>query len=498
MATINYQDIIKNNTLAPSQLTTLVIPNNNTVPLRKLLDRKLTSKDNGQEVGSNNYISQSSKYFIKAKAFQKNSFLPYLTKETIKPIRPQVFTNFKLKKNDILISKDSNIGETIILERDLPNHTISNALYRLPITKNKYYLLAFLKHNFFLKQLDILVPKGATIRHAKTLFLDCIIPLPKNNCKQIIDYVELLTKSIINKEKQIRTKHKKILESIKKELLNNQKKIKFKNKTVTSFKTLKEFNRIDAGYYCIDYRKKKFIITNYKHGNKNLQQWGYSIKRGQNLGIRQIGRSIYSDELKNNFYTLIRPTSFSDFGTVEKFESLGNSKELLLLKNGDIVFSAEGTIGKCILFTNPQDKCITNVHGIILHKADYDIQESAFVSCYLRYLKYIGIYDYISVGGQGGSLAQKYLEEIDIPVFPKEKQKKIANLYYFPIKYPTSLNKENFLEKDNLWNKHAGILQLDKSIKNSKIYLNIILDKIMNNEKINSNNYNFFKCPIRC
>ena len=491
MATINYQDIIKNNTLAPSQLTALVIPNKNTVPLRKLLDRDLTSKDNGQEVGSNNYISQSSKYFIKAKAFQENSFLPYLTKETTKPIRPQVFTDFKLKKNDILISKDSNIGETVILEKDLPDHTMSNALYRLPITKNKYYLLAFLKHDFFLKQLDILVPKGSTIRHAKTLFLDCMIPLPKNNCEHTINYIELLTKSILNKEKEIRIKHKKILESIEKELLSNQNKIKYTNETTTDFKTLKEFNRIDAGYYCIDYRKKKFIITNYKYGSKNLKQWGYAIKRGQNLQISQIGRSIDSDELKNNFYTVIKPTNFSDFGTIEKFKYLGNSTKLSVLKNGDIVFSGEGTIGKCVLFTNLKDKCITNIHGIILHKVNHDIQESAFVSCCLRYLKYIGIYDYISVGGQGGSLAKKYWKDINIPVFPKEKKKKIANLYYFPIKYPKSLNKKNFLEKDNIWNKHAGILQLDTSMKNSKKYLNDILDKIINNKKINFNNYTF-------
>ena len=44
-----------------------------------------------------------------------------------------------LKEGDLLISKDSNIGEIVILDKDYPNHMLSSALYRLPvIEKNKY------------------------------------------------------------------------------------------------------------------------------------------------------------------------------------------------------------------------------------------------------------------------------------------------------------------------------------------------------------------------
>ena len=144
MATTTYRDIIGNNSnLAPSQLTTLSVPNKNNKKVKDLLTRDITFSDNGNEVGSVNYISKSPKYFIRAKALQRESFLPFITNQTSIPIRPQVFTNFNLKEGDILISKDSNIGETVILDKDLPNHTISGALYKLPIKeKNIIYLLS--------------------------------------------------------------------------------------------------------------------------------------------------------------------------------------------------------------------------------------------------------------------------------------------------------------------------------------------------------------------
>jgi len=485
MASTTYKDIVENNfNLAPSQLLDLGSRNKNTLFVRDLLDRKLNFSDNGNEVGSINYISKSTHYFIRAKALQKESFLPFITKETTIPIRPQVFYDFNLQKGDLLISKDSNIGEAVVLDKDYPNYSISGALYKLPITKGKYYLLAFLKHSYFKKQLDLLVPKGATIRHAKTLFLNCKIPFPKQkNSKTIIRYVEALTKAIVNKEKAIQSKNQSIFESIQKELLENQKKKEFKY-ALPKIDELKTSTRIDSGYYSFEYKEKQFLIKNYANGAFPIKKWGYQINRGQNLQVSQIGKSIYSDTKKDNFYTLIRPTNFSDFGTVKKFEYLGNQKKLSALETGDIVFSAEGTIGKCILFVDPKERWITNIHGIILNKKDHNVEESAFVSCFLRFLRVWEVLNYISVGGQGGSLAKECWKDILIPKFTRKKRQEIASLYCNPIDYYTSLNLDNFLERDDRWNKKAGIIELDNSAKKIKNHLDKVLDKIVDNAEI--------------
>lgn len=491
MQTISYNNIINSKLnsskciLAPSQLTILEIKNKNTVLIRNLLSRELKKNDNGNEVGSINYITKSNYYFIRAKALQEEYYLPVINNETAVPIRMQVFKDLHLREGDLLISKDSNIGEAIILDKDYKNYTISGALYKLPIEKYKFYLFAFLKHQYFKKQLDLLVPKGSTIRHAKKLFLDCKIPFPnQDNAKEVIEYIEYLTQAIFNKEKEIREKNYLIFDLIQTELLENQRDSKFVYKEPKINDLLKEV-RIDAGYYGYDLKYMQFIISNYLYGAKEIKEWGFRPKRGQNLQISQIGKSIYSDFKKEKFYTLIRPTNFSDFGTVEKFEYLGNKNELSTLQAGDIVFSGEGTVGKCVLFTDPKDKWITNIHGIVLSKKDYNIQESAFVSCFLRFLRNCGMLDCITVGGQGGSLAMKYWKDVVIATFPIPKQSSISSLYHNQLEYPKHLVLENFLQEDQKWNKKAGIIELDISIKNFKKKLNDILDKIVNDELIN-------------
>lgn len=52
------------------------------------------------------------------------------------------------RKGGLLISKDSNVGEIAILDKDCPNTMICGGIYRLPVKDNKYYLLAFIRSIF--------------------------------------------------------------------------------------------------------------------------------------------------------------------------------------------------------------------------------------------------------------------------------------------------------------------------------------------------------------
>lgn len=140
-----------------------------------------------------------------------------------------------------------------------------------------------------------------------------------------------------------------------------------------------------------------------------------------------------------------------------------------------------------ILFDGSKKNCITTSHSMILRKENCNLRENTFVSCFLRFLKRWGIPDYVSVGGQGGALGEKYWKDILIPKFPELKQQEISLLYRNPNNYPTNLNLDNFSENDQEWNKQVGILELDKSIKQIKKHLNKVLDKIVNNEKVEIN-----------
>ena len=484
---------ILGNLFAPSQLEIFDIPNKNYKQLRDLLDRPLKTTDKGIEVGSDNYISKSSHFFIRAKALQSYSFLPFWNNETKIPITPHCYVEKNLKKGDILISKDSNIGEAIILDKDYPNHLYSGALYKLPLSNMKYYVLAFLKHEYFRKQLDILVPKGSTIRHAKTLFLDCKIPFPnQKNDKEVIEYIEKLTKSIIEKEIQIRNKFETIFNLINEELENNQGSEKFIYEYPNPSIFLK-LKRIDAGIYSEYFKKEEFKIRNYVGGYKTVKKLGFDVSRGQNLQITCIGKSIYSKVKKENFYTVIKPKHISIYGFSFDEEYLGNANELRTLKQGDIIFGAEGfEKGRSLVIFEDKDKTITNIHGITINHLEKDIELSIFLKCFLDYLRRKGLIDLYAVGGNGGSLAMKYWNLIPIPLFRAEIKKKIIELYKTPLNYKGIINLSNFEERDKEFNKIAGIHELDFSIKNIKNKIDQILNDIVNNKKIDIE-FNFLR-----
>ncbi|MDO4226807.1 MULTISPECIES: hypothetical protein [Neisseria] len=481
--TISYNDIVKCDfSLSSSRHKKFEIANQNCKLVKEFLTHTLSRKDLGVEVGSANYIGQSSHYFLRTKALQDHSYLPEITPETALPIMPNSFVKMNLKAGDLIISKDSNIGEIVILDKDYPNVMLSGALYKLPVSQYKYYLLAMMKHAIFREQLDFIVPKGATIRHAKTLFLDCEIPMPNENSENVIQFVENLTQAIVNKQRLIKERHRAILALIEKELLDNQKDNVFSFKLPT-IKEIEAIGRLDIGIYSHQFKEMTFKIQNYQHGFSDIYSLGFSLSRGQNLQESNIGKSIYSDKPNNNFYKLVLPTYFSKYGTFNKIEYLGNSKSLKTLNKGEIIFGAEATF-RSVVICEDKDNYITNIHGVTLYNKDLTL--SIFVKYFLDYLVSNTIIDCIKVGGNGGSFAQKYWHNIYFPDFPIEKQQQIAKLYHNPTTYDVkSATLDNFLVLDDEFNSQAGIYELDKTAKQLQIILNQAIENIINDKVVN-------------
>jgi len=476
-------------TLSSSQYMDVIMPNKNYKLVGDFLSRPLKRCDLGVEVGGLNYISQSPYFFLRTKALQSYSFLPEITSESALPIMPNTFVKQNLKEGDILISKDSNIGEIVILDKDYPNFMTSSAIYKLPVNEYKYYLFAFIKHQIFREQLDFVVPKGATIRHAKTMFLDCKIPIPNKNTVETIKFIEVLTQAIINKEKLIKERHNNILNKIENELTLNQNSTQFK----FEFPTINEIQatgRLDTNLYRKEFKEIEFLIKNYTNGFNTILDLGFTLSRGQNLQVSNIGTSIYSKTYYLNFYTLMLPKFLSKYGTIDTVEYVGNPKELKTLKKGDLIFGAEGfEKGRSIVIIEEKERTITNIHGITIQQEEHNIGKAIFVKCCLDYLRDKGLIDLYAVGGNGGSLAQKYWEYIPFPNFPSKKQKEIATLYHNPdINYLIqNCSLDNFIEKDNEYNAQAGIYELDKTAKLLKEKLNQAIDDIVNDRQVDIN-----------
>lgn len=485
---LNIKEIIdKGHILSPLHYQRLRIGNNNTVSVRDFLDRDLKPKDKGIEIGSQNYISKSSHFFISTKALQPDSFLPNLTRDSCIPIFPSVFKNYDLKADDILISKDSNIGESVMLDKDMPNYMLSGGIYRLPISNLKYYLLAFMNNEFFKTQLQFL--RGATIRHAKTLFLNCIIPFPnQQNKDNIITYVELLTQAAINKEREINRKYQLIMNIFESELLGNQKAntLKYENPNI---KEIRQSLRLDTGIYSQEYKSFKHIIDNYLFGANNLSL-GFKTKRGQNLQVSCIGRSIYSDDPKNNFFKLITSGDLTEYGTHKPYRYLGNTRRnLQRVNHGDIMFSATGqaitSVGKVCVFINPPSNLISNINSFFLYKDDFNLEENIYVAMTLLYYKYKQYLIKMIGYGNGGSFTEHHFSLIDIPDIPSTVRTKIVRLYHNPVSLSLPRSTlSDFLNNDIEWNNQVGISELDNSLKKITVRLSEVIDKIVSDKEV--------------
>lgn len=92
----------------------------------------------------------------------------------------------------------------------------------------------------------------------------------------------------------------------------------------------------------------------------------------------------------------------------------------------------------------------------------------------LDYYRANGMISAYAVGGNGGSLAIKYLNYLKFPNFPKPVKKSIVTLYHnSQATYDAAkCNLDDFIKYDNLFNSAAGIYELDKSMK----YLQAKLD----------------------
>ena len=316
--------------------------------------------------------------------------------------------------------------------------------------------------------------------------------LPKIDDIEKVKFISYLTQAIINKEKLIKERHETILSTIETELLSNQKSEKFIFE-LPKIKEIEEVGRLDTNLYRRYFKKIVFDIQNYKNGFLTISDLGFTLSRGQNLQVSNIGESVYAKKKYSKFYTLMLPKFLSKYGTVDTIEYLGNPNNLKTLQKGDLIFGAEGfEKGRSIVIIEAQDRVITNIHGITIQQKEHNVNKAIFVKCCLDYLRSKGLIDLYAVGGNGGSLAQKYWEIIPFPKFEKSKQDEIAKLYHnTDIEYKASTyNLDNFLAQDNDFNSQAGIYELDKTAKQLKEILNQAIDNIVKDKEvvINFNN----------
>jgi len=463
--TISYNDLInhKNKSLSPNDHIAIRVNCN-----YEYLYNFISFSTMGKEIGAFNYMDRSKFKFIRTKCLQENSIL--LNLDEAIGMNPLSFRQFNLSKDDILIVKDSNVGEVCYLDEDLPKYSISGGVVKINLNDklDKFYIIGIMKSSFFKEQIDLMTPKGATIKHSKDSYKNTKIPIPEDT--NIIKKISILTQSLIKKERELRDKFTLINQKIENELQNNQKKNKFSYKML-NYRDLIRNNRFDTGLYTEKFKEIEHLIHNYKNGSDTITNLGFYSIRGQNLAISVIGRSIYLDKEKNNFYKLFLPTHITKYGTISKIIYLGNKNTLISFNNEDIIFGAEATFTSFIPLQY-NGKVTTNYHGTILRHNNTPIYKKIFLKCMLDWYREKGVIDAIAVGGNGGSFSTKYWDILHFPLFDDDKQKEIAKLYSNSndeyLNHILNFDIKKYNDIDLEVTKNSAILDLDLQIKTIK------------------------------
>jgi type I restriction enzyme S subunit len=484
---ISLSDIkMKDVSFSPGMYRRVIIPTSTVKRVRDLLNYKRPF-DKGIEPGSMWYMNRSTHHLIRTKALQDHSYLLYPKGDAIIPINPKVFDDPVLCDGDILMSKDSNIGECAIIDSNhWRNHMFSSGVVRLHPSSDRYYFFSFLKHPLFKIQLLTMAPRAAIITHAKTLWLDCLIPFPnQKDADRVIRYVSALTQAIIEKEKAIRERHQAIFSAIDSELTDdhNDSTFLYSHPNILEIRALL---RMDTGLYCLGFKKFKHRIDNYKFGSICLSEMGVKSRRGPNLAVSVIGRSLYSEKPKQGWYQLIRPTNISEYGTLTKKEWLGTNKKLPVVNVGDLILGCEGfEKGRSTVLVEGMEQCTTNFHGTILYWPGAELWQTVFVRCFLAYLREHGVVDWVGVGGSGGHMSPEYFDYLPFPKFSDTKQAEIARFYHNPSPPPKELvTLDTFVDWHRRWNDDIGIWELDLEMKVLQRTLSDVQEQIIEGKTV--------------
>lgn len=461
------------------------VANENYLPLRSLLSRELNRNDLGKEVGSINYVSGSNFFFTKTKALQAYSFLPVLNSESTESIMPQAFVDHNLKAGDIILSKDSNIGETVILDKDYPNYMLSGALYKLPLNESdKFYIIAFIKHRYYREQLNRLVPKGATLRHAGTKFLDCNIPFPVNNKETIVNYVSNITKKIVEIEIEIKKRDSEINDIIETELNKNQHTSTIYNFSHATYSKLTIGKRLDTGVYSDTFQRITHLLTNYKGGVFYVD--ADKLRSGSTPKIRDI--SNYSE----GCLRWITPTNCSDWGFIQTHEKISTPTKNNLNEDAVLLINrtSRGGKGEYVGIGTFYDY---NTYGDGHHNqgiyriTGYSKELLVFITTFMNTKMMRKYCSALSVGSKMKEIKSEQFLSIPIPVLDSKVLKRVYKLFYTE-DFDRSI--ENIL---SLQTHNVGLFHLSVAESILAQYLNSVLDMIIDNIDFNIVNNRIIK-----
>lgn len=466
---VRFSELKETGSLSPNNYKRLDIINPNQSKVIKYLNSD-TPYIKGLEPGSGAYVKKSGQVFLRNSCIDNIKFS--VNKEKYIYLNPNYYSDFMIKNEDVLFCTDANIGDCCLYISDGEKVIFSSGMIKLNFKeeKFKYYVMAFMRDEYFREQLNARTPKGATIRHSGDNFLECLIPdCPK---EWLYGLIENLIKNIAYTEHGCNSKLRMTEKMIEEEIIT--KEYDYVNPTI---KLLKDKMRLDSGIYSTDVFQWKKNVENYRHGYSDLHTFGFKTQRGPSLQKRDLGRSIQTNSYRKGYNLLIYPSDISSSGYIDKVTYLGAKNPIWFLGEKYILFASEGTIGKTFIVCDDSMHFTTNIHGTMIYPLDKqtDIKKSIFLGLYLNYLRSNGVLVKMSVGANGGSFAVGYWDNIIIPNVSDEFMCKLAAIYNSDSELIPAIFNKTAIQS-------AGIYQLNNFLIKCKALLELICNDLKSNK----------------
>ena len=472
-------DIMKNGSLSPNNYKRLEIINPKQSEICEYLDSDIPFQK-GIEPGSGAYVKKSDQVFIRNSCIDSIRFS--LEKEKCIFLNPKYYDGSTVENEDILFCTDANIGDCCLYIGDSEKAMYSSGMIKLNFKdqRKKYYVMGLMRDDYFIEQLKAATPKGSTIKHSGYLFLHCLIP----DCpyEWLYSLMENLVKNIAYTEHICNLKLRLTEEKIAEEIIT--KEYDYIN---PSIQLLISKARLDSGVYSNQVFQWKSNVENYNSGYSNLEEFGFKLKRGPNLAKRDLGRSIQTKRFRKGYSLLIYPSDISSSGYINEVSYLGARNPIWYLGKSDILFSAEGTIGKTFIVCDDTMKFTTNFHGTIISpiSPEISLDKSIFIGLYLNFLRSNEVLSKMSVGANGGSFAVGYWDNIIIPNVSETFMSELAKIYNNNIALnPASFNQSAI--------KSSGIYQLNNFLIRCKALLSEICSDLKSDSLKTEEYYNNF------
>lgn len=458
----------------PKDYRVIEFTNTNLIKLSELL----IDNFQGQEIGSDAYFKKSPYRFLKTVNITDKIILDETSIEYCIPIGTR-----QPNQGNIFIVKDgagNGLGEACYYHIDNKKgfDFISAGVLAIDVKlENRFYVLGILKSQHFKDFVNLNTPEGSTIRHSKKIALDYFITFPTaKNFKRPLDierYLSLLVQNLIDKEIQFNLKNSFIDNIIESELEKNQKSNKYKF-TYPTINEIKKELRTDTILYTDKYKRLEFVVTNYKNGFFNIPET--AIRPGKTPDDYY-----YTNYKSENTFEWVTPKNLSQRRLT--FKTYLHTKQKPVTKKYSLIFSGIRYVGNCWFVEDEKSPIFCNQNTLVINHSE-KVEEQLFIMCYFSSQIGKRLQLMQRVFGIVPILYSKDFAKIPIPKFPLEIKNKIAKEYYNNVSSDKDLTLENYFEKEKVRNSKLGLFQLNAEIIELKNKIEIVVDKIIKEEKM--------------